>query len=125
MYAAVGIGGVIGAVLRFLIYKWFIHAGNIPIMGTLFVNLSGCFLLGCLQGLARTYHLPDWIVIGIGTGVIGAYTTFSTFSMEVITYFNQGFFLLPIMYILISSIGGYFFVYSGFSLTRWKRKRGV
>jgi fluoride exporter len=122
MYLAVGIGGVIGAILRFLIYKWFIHAGNIPIMGTLFVNLSGCFLLGCLQGLARTYHLPNWIVVGMGTGVIGAYTTFSTFSVEVITYFQEGIFLLPVMYILLSLVGGYFFVYSGFSLTRWKRK---
>jgi CrcB protein len=122
MYVAVGIGGAIGAILRFLIYKWFLHAGNIPIMGTLFVNLTGCFFLGFLQGLAKTYHLPNWIVVGIGTGVIGAYTTFSTFSMEVVTYFKQGFFLLPIMYLLVSFIGGYLFVYLGFSLTRWKRK---
>jgi fluoride exporter len=122
MYIAVGIGGVIGAVLRFLIYQWFLLAGNIPIMGTLFVNLSGCFFLGCLQGLARTYHLPNWIVAGIGTGLIGAYTTFSTFSVEVITYFKQGIILLPIMYLLVSSIGGYLFVYLGFSLTRWESK---
>jgi fluoride exporter len=122
MYLAVGIGGIIGALLRFLIYKWFIMAGHVPLTGTLCVNLSGCFLLGYLQGLARIYELPKWLVLGIGTGLIGAFTTFSTLSIELVSYFDQGYIVFPTFYLLASSIGGYVLVYSGFSLTNYKKK---
>lgn len=122
MYLAVGIGGIIGAVLRFLIYKWFLEASHVPLAGTLCVNLSGCFLLGYLQGLARIYELPKLLVLGMGTGLIGAFTTFSTFSIEVVSYFDQGYIVFPAFYLLASSIGGYLLVYFGFSLTKYKKK---
>ncbi|MCQ6282112.1 fluoride efflux transporter CrcB [Bacillus sp. EB600] len=122
MYLAVGIGGILGAVLRFLIYKWLLIAGHIPLAGTLCVNLSGCFILGYLQGLARIYELPKWFVLGVGTGFIGAFTTFSTFSIEVVSYFDKGYIVFPAFYLLASSIGGYVLVYFGFSLTSYKKK---
>ena len=90
MYVAVGIGGIIGAILRFLITYWFNSFGNYFPIGILFVNILGCFLLGYLQGLASARDIPEWIVRGLGTGLIGAFTTFSTFSMEVIYFFGQG-----------------------------------
>lgn len=122
MYAAVGIGGIIGAVLRYLIYQWLLQTGHIPLTGTLFVNLSGCFLLGYLQGIARIHELPNWLVTGVGTGLIGAYTTFSTFSMEIISYFEQRWIVFPISYLLASAMGGYILVYFGFSLANYKKK---
>jgi CrcB protein len=79
-------------------------------------------MLGYLQGLARIYNLPNWFVIGVGTGFIGAYTTFSTFSTEVVSYFQHGYLLLPVLYLLVSSAGGYILVYLGFALAANKRK---
>lgn len=122
MYLMVGIGGIFGAMLRFIVSGWFTDIGNIPLTGTLCVNLTGCFILGLLQGLARIYQLPDWLIMGMGTGFIGAFTTFSTFSVEVITYIDQGFLLLPIIYLLLSSVGGYFSASFGFTLVN---RRGV
>lgn len=122
MYAAVGIGGILGAILRYLISNWFIMAGHMSLAGTLCVNLTGCFLLGYLQGLARAYHLPNWLVIGVGTGFIGAFTTFSTFSNDVVSGFQKGFMLLSVSYLFTSAIGGYILVYLGFIIAAKKRK---
>ena len=107
MYIAVGVGGIIGAILRFLITYWFMSFGNYFAIGILFVNVFGCFLLGYLQGLASVRDIPDWVVMGLGTGLIGAFTTFSTFSMEVIYFWEKGEILLSICYIIASSFGGY------------------
>lgn len=115
-YIAVGTGGIIGAILRFMISEWFLNNGNSPFMGTLFINLTGCFILGLLQGLARNFQLPEWVVMGFGTGLLGAFTTFSTFSTEVVTSFVQGQVYLPLIYMLTSSVGGYFCVSFGFLL---------
>ncbi len=118
MYVAVGIGGIFGAILRFLITYWFISFGNYFPIGILCVNVLGCFLLGYLQGLASVRDIPEWIVRGGGTGLIGAFTTFSTFSMEVIYFWDKGEIFFSIFYIMASSIGGYYLVHLGFSLAQ-------
>ncbi|EKN71112.1 fluoride efflux transporter CrcB [Schinkia azotoformans] len=124
IYLAVGIGGVIGALLRYFILIWFINLGYSYPAGTLCVNLIGCFILGYLQGIAKVYELPGWLVTGVGTGIIGAFTTFSTFSIDVIQFIKEGFLIPACTYILASSIGGYYLAYTGFSLSTNKR-RGV
>lgn len=121
-YVAVCVGGIIGAILRFLITYWLQSFGSSFSIAILFVNITGCFLLGYLQGLARVYEIPDWVVAGLGTGLIGAFTTFSTFSMEVIHYLEQGEVLLSFIYIIVSSIVGYYLVYLGFSLAKTRKK---
>jgi CrcB protein len=123
MYLIVGAGGIIGAILRFLISTWLSNYENFIPFGTLCVNFLGCFIFGYFQGLTKFYYFPKWLVLGFGTGLIGAFTTFSTFSIEVITYILHGDMILSISYMLVSSIIGYYLVFSGFSLasiTRWK-----
>lgn len=122
MYIVVGIGGVMGAIFRFIITYLFMTFGNYFAIGILCINLLGCFLLGYLQGLARVRELPDWLVIGLGTGFIGAFTTFSTFSMEVIYFLEHEEYLLSIFYILVSSIGGFFLVSLGYNLPELRDK---
>jgi CrcB protein len=121
MYLVVGIGGIIGALLRFSISEWFLTLGYISVAGTLCVNLIGCFMLGLVQGCARVFELPPWLVTGVGTGLIGAFTTFSTFSIEVVRFLEQGNFMLALYYIVISSVGGYFLANMGFSLVTYKK----
>lgn len=72
-------GGGVGAVLRFLVDGMVGRRfpGRLP-YGTLVVNLSGAFVLGVLDGIV----LPGDEALLFGTGVIGAYTTFSTWMFE-------------------------------------------
>jgi CrcB protein len=85
--------------------------------GTLAVNLIGCFLLGGIAQYALT-HLsipPDWR-IGITTGFFGAFTTFSTFSLETARMLEDGQWSRAGIYILSSVVGGLIAVMFGMRL---------
>jgi CrcB protein len=85
--------------------------------GTLAVNLIGCFLLGGIAQYALT-HLsipPDWR-IGITTGFFGAFTTFSTFSLETARMLEDGQWPRAGIYILSSVVGGLIAVIFGMRL---------
>jgi fluoride exporter len=58
--------------------------------GTLAVNVSGCLALGFLVGLARHHGVSDDVVRSVGTGGLGAYTTFSTVSVQVVRLGQEG-----------------------------------
>ncbi len=81
----IGAGGFIGAVLRFLISSWVqTRSGSIVFpFGTLSVNMIGCLLIGFLTYLVETRsifstEIRSFILIGL----LGAFTTFSTFGIE-------------------------------------------
>lgn len=79
LWLSVFLLGGVGAVLRLLVDTWVnrLVSGRLP-YGTLVINLSGAFVLGLLDGLA----LPANLALIVGTGLIGAYTTFSTWMFE-------------------------------------------
>jgi CrcB protein len=58
--------------------------------GTLVVNITGCLALGVLTGLALYHGLEPDVRVVVGTGGIGAYTTFSTFTFETIRLAEEG-----------------------------------
>lgn len=90
MLLYVGLGGALGAMARYGVTlgaeKWL---GEQFPFGTLFVNLGGCLLMGILAGLGE-HWLADspqrafWIV-----GVLGGFTTFSAFSMDIIALYQR------------------------------------
>jgi len=83
-YLAVAIGGAVGALLRFAISEWV----GTP-QATLIVNAVGSLLLGmCMAGLA-TDLISKEMTIFVGTGILGAFTTMSTFSVETIEMWNE------------------------------------
>lgn len=83
-YIAVAIGGAIGAMLRFAISEWV----GTP-QATLLVNAVGSLLLGmCMAGLAADLVSKE-MTIFVGTGILGAFTTMSTFSVETIELWND------------------------------------
>jgi len=78
-YLAVGIGSAIGGILRFAISEWI----GTP-QGTFVVNSLGSLLLGvCMAALAQDLISRELTIL-IGSGILGAFTTMSTFSVETI-----------------------------------------
>ena len=94
--AAVASGGAIGAVARYLISGW-VHQNledSFP-WGTLLVNVLGSLLFGVLAvALGRYFAEMDSLRLFLLTGLLGAFTTFSTFSFESILLIQQGKYLL-------------------------------
>ncbi|MBO8162605.1 MAG: fluoride efflux transporter CrcB [Brevibacillus sp.] len=98
---AVALGGAIGSVLRYLIGVWANQPGW-P-LGTWLANLSGSFLIGLLYVLGKEKGwLPPDLYLLLATGVMGGFTTFSTFSLEVVTYAAQGLPVRAFLYVLAS-----------------------
>lgn len=89
---SVGIGGFCGAVSRFLITGWVHHfAGSNMPYGTLAVNVGGSFLLAFILQIFIAYpgispHLKSAITIGF----LGAFTTFSTFTVDTLHFMEHG-----------------------------------
>jgi fluoride exporter len=86
-------------------------------LGTLAVNLLGCFLLGCV-GQYSIHHLsipPQWRS-GITIGFFGAFTTFSTFSWESVHLLDEGDWIRAAVYIGLSVIGGLILLRTGMIL---------
>lgn len=82
-YAAVGAGGVVGAMLRFFVAnvcnRWFIE---FPV-GTMVINVTGSLFLGWFLTItAGRLLISDTLKFAIATGFVGAYTTFSTYMWE-------------------------------------------
>ena len=84
-YVLVGVGGFLGANARFVLARWVgaLVDTRFP-LGTLVVNVSGCFALGVLAPLALTRLVAhsDEVRLAVGVGFLGAFTTFSTFIFE-------------------------------------------
>ena len=85
----VAIGGALGAVLRLLISQW-MNGQDMP-WGTLSVNLVGSLLLGALMGVAASSDsISNELVMFLGVGILGAFTTLSTYSFETIDLWRNG-----------------------------------
>ncbi len=80
---AVLAGGFAGAVARQEIFKAVQRRARTSFpLGILVINLSGAFVLGLLFGVGAGSHWPHWLAVGLQTGVIGAYTTYSTWAVD-------------------------------------------
>ena len=102
-YVAVAIGGGAGALLRFLAGQW-VPQGHWTTMG---INWMGCLLLGfLLTYAARSGRVPETLKLGLGTGVLGGFTTFSTFSLEMLQMAQGAAYGELALYLLGSLAGG-------------------
>ncbi len=85
-------GGALGSVLRYSSQGWAqrLVDGSFP-LGTMVVNVSGCLVLGFLAGMfAGATLVREEYRIGLTVGVLGGYTTFSTFGLETFYLANDG-----------------------------------
>jgi len=106
-YLAVAIGGLVGTGLRLACDLAFPHAdGELPVE-TLIVNLVGAFALGWLVGgLWTRPTTPMWLKAGLGSGLIGSFTTLSAVMASLIALTGVGESWLAALYLLVSVVGG-------------------
>jgi len=86
----VGVGGAIGSNVRFGVGYWLGPMANpfqIPLSTTI-VNVLGSFVLGCVA--ASVSDRTQWVYLLMGVGFCGGFTTFSTFSLELVEQLQQG-----------------------------------
>ncbi len=121
IYIAIFFGGCLGAIGRYSISLWIENLHPFP-FETLVVNLMGCFFLTYfISQPTLTSKLSRPIQVGLGTGLIGSFTTFSTFSTETIHLWMNQAQLLSFLYVLVSVLGGLLLSWTGY---RVGQKRG-
>ena len=120
VFLAVAIGGAVGASSRygldrlierrsFAVFPW----------STFTINVSGCFLIGLvIAALVDRHEAPDWVRVGLVVGVLGGYTTFSTFAQESLDLLRADDVALALLYSLGSLACGVLAVLGGTMLGR-------
>lgn len=116
----VALGGALGSVMRYLVSSQTMKyaVGSFP-LGTLVVNLLGCWVIGILAYVAERY---DWwtsdLRLLLITGVLGGFTTFSSFGLESFHLIKNGQIIIAVTYVTLSVLGGLALVGLGFTCMR-------
>ena|SRR5690242_11654016 len=119
-YLAIAIGGALGCWARYaqtaLVQR--VYGRGFPV-ATLSINVIGSFLMGFLFIATLERHtVPPFVRVGILTGVLGGYTTFSTFEMESLLLVEEGESLKATLYMVLSVALGFAAAFGGASIAR-------
>ena len=119
-WLAIALGGALGSMLRFAAVSYLTPLINhrFP-LGTFIVNLSGSFLIGVAYVLLveKTSFPAEWRLFFI-TGIIGGYTTFSAFSLEILQLWQEGHAISAFGYACGSVVLGLLMTFIGMTLTQ-------
>jgi CrcB protein len=119
-YIFIGVGGILGSILRYWlervpIYHYHEH---VP-LNTLIINVTGSFILALVLTVAyEVWEFDADLRLGIATGLLGAYTTFSTLCKETVSLIRQGDYFSAISYVSVSTMLGLAAVYFGIVVAR-------
>jgi fluoride exporter len=98
MIAVVMVGGAVGTAARYGLGQRFpVGASSFPVV-TLAENVAGAALLGLLLTVLAVRDLPQWWRLLLATGVLGSFTTFSTFAAEVVLLVHDGAVVVALAY---------------------------
>ena len=121
--ALIFVGAALGTTLRSLLEgAWPAGPGAFP-WTTFWINIGGSLVLGMLlEGIAESGRDAGWrrgLRLGVGTGVMGGFTTYSTFSVETVLLLRSGHWLLATGYAVASVVTGVLAAMFGVRLVRW------
>jgi CrcB protein len=113
-YLLAALGGALGALARWAVASALPSSpGHWP-WATLLVNLTGCLLIGVLLAvLLARYATSPWLRPFLATGVLGGYTTYSTFAVDTVALVDAGRPALAAGYVVASVLGGVLAVVAG------------
>jgi CrcB protein len=112
------IGGGVGACLRWLLTVAInTHTNSSFPFGTLVVNLLGCLLIGLLAGFFEHLRAPTELTLFIITGILGGFTTFSSFGLETVRLLRSQHFLSAAIYVVTSNVAGLALAAAGYART--------
>lgn len=119
-YFYIGCGSFIGAVLRYLVKGIHIYhyQEKVP-LNTLLINVAGAFMIALILTIAFEVRAFDSdIRLGVTTGLLGAFTTFSTLCKETVTLLHSGDYFSAISYLTVSTVLGIAAAYFGVAAAR-------
>jgi CrcB protein len=111
----VALGGALGASARYGVDRLIERRTSSAFPWSTFtINVTGCFVIGLLTAaLVERQHLPAWVRVGLVVGVVGGYTTFSTFAQEALELGEVHHVAIAFAYIVASVAIGLAAVYAG------------
>jgi fluoride exporter len=117
---AVAMGGALGAVSRYGLDRLIEHRSFAVFPWSTFtINISGCFLIGVvIAALVDRHQAPGWLRVGLVVGVLGGYTTFSTFAQETLDLLRSEDVAVALVYSTGSLVTGVLAVLGGTMLGR-------
>ncbi len=117
----VGIGGFVGAILRYAVgglVHQILDKAYFP-YGTMTVNILGCFIIGLLNGIGEAhgvFHTETRLILFVG--VLGSFTTFSTFGYESFSFIRDGQIAPAVLNVVVHIVLGLSAVYLGDFVSR-------
>jgi fluoride exporter len=126
MVGVVVVGGAIGTAARYGLGQRFpVAAGSFP-TATLVENAGGAALLGFLLSLLVERDVPRWLRPLLATGVLGSFTTFSTFSTELVLLVHEGEAVVAVLYAAATMVVGIAAAALGVTgAHRWRGRAGA
>ena len=120
VYVAVALGGALGAVARYSLDRAIEHRSFAVFpWSTFLINGSGCLAIGFLiAAVVDRHRAPLWLRTGLVMGLVGGYTTFSTFAQETLDLVEEGRLGLSAVYAAGSVVLGVLAVLAGLRLGR-------
>ena len=111
----VALGGAFGASARYVLDRFIEqHTESVFPWSTFAINATGCFVIGLvIETLVDRHHLPAWIRIGIVVGVLGGYTTFSTYVVDITKNAGAGAALTALLYMSGTAVAALLAVWAG------------
>ncbi len=114
-YLVVLAGAGLGGLMRYVLGTWIMtrYGGRFP-LGTFLINVTGAFLIGLLMTVLteRTQPHPNWRLFLV-VGILGGYTTFSSFEYEAYQAIRGGARTMGLLYVTGSVVAGYVAVWLG------------